>query len=620
MCGICGIFRYGIKEKVNTDDLKRMGEALTHRGPDDYGHYLNNGIGLAHRRLSIIDLLTGHQPIFNEDKKVVTVCNGEIYNFRLLKEALIRKGHTFYTESDTEVIVHLYEDLGEGFVSELRGMFAVAIWDENRKKLILARDRLGIKPLFYSLDNNSVLFASEIKSILQNNSYEKKIDYESLHNYLSFMTTSGVKTIFEGIYRLLPSEMLICSYGKIERKIYWEPDQNPSVKVKSLEDFYDFLLETIKSHLISDVPVGAFLSGGMDSSVVVALMSKIVSQPVKTFSIGFSGKEYYNELPYAKKIAEHFGTEHHEFIVTPQLVETVPKLIEFFDEPFAVSSALPTYFLAKFTSEKVKVVLTGDGADELMAGYYYRHLGVRLSNYFDTAPFLKKLHLDTLFRLLMSDKKTKIDKFFSHLYAHPENRYFRYLTKFQEEQKAQLYSEDLREITSSFNSSKEFSYYYHKCPDKDILNKWLYVDLKTTLPDEMLTKVDRMTMAFGLEARVPFLDHILVEYLSLLPSTLKLRSFKSKYILRKAMKDILPKEILNRGKHGFEVPIDDWIRDDLKDYVNDYLNEKRIKKEAFFNWEAIKTMLNQHWENKFNFGHQIWILLMFEVWHEKYFG
>lgn len=618
MCGICGIFNYDADKKVNQDDLRRMAEVISHRGPDDYGQYVNDRVGIAHCRLSIIDLLTGHQPIFNESKKISVICNGEIYNFHSLRESLIQKGHHFYTQSDTEVIVHLYEEGGEDFVQHLRGMFAIAIWDEDNKKMILVRDRLGIKPLFYFHNNHTVLFGSEIKSILQNRIYERKIDHESLHHYLSFMTTTGRKTIFEGIYRLLPGEMLICQQGKVERSIYWDPGQNPSTKIKSPEDFYEFLVETIKSHLVSDVPLGAFLSGGMDSSVVVALMSKIMNKPIKTFSIGFSGKEYYNELPYAKSVAKVFGTEHHEFVVTPQLTESIPEIIEHFDEPFAISSALPTYFLARLTAKEVKVVLTGDGADELMAGYHYRHLGVRLSSYFDRFPFLKHLPLRAIGRVFPQNKRAKLNKFFSHLNFSPEIRYFRYLAKFQEEQKMQLYSEELRQRTASLNSGEEFSHYYHQCQDQDILNKCLYVDLKTTLPNEMMTKVDRMTMAFGLEARVPFLDHKMVECLTRLPSSMKLKNFTSKYILKESMKGVLPEEIIGRSKHGFEVPLDDWIRTDLKDYTRHYLNEDKIKKEGFFNWKAIQAVLDQHWDHKFNFGHQIWTLLMFEVWHEKY--
>lgn len=621
MCGISGIYNYSDKDKfIEPHLLHRMTEVLSHRGPDGKGYYVKDNIGLGHSRLAIIDLFTGDQPIFNETKTIVVVFNGEIYNFIALREMLSEKGHRFYTKSDTEVIAHLYEEKGESFVESLRGMFALAIWDQDHEKLILARDRVGIKPLFYSCNNGTLLFGSEIKSILIHSSYKKEIDFESLHNYLSFMTTTGKKTIFKGINRLLPAEMLVCAPGKIEKKIYWQPPQKTSIKKISLEYFYEQLLEVTKLHLLSDVPLGAFLSGGLDSSAVVALMHAVAREPIKTFSIGFSGKGYYNELPYAKKIAEYFKTDHHEFVVTPDLVDALPKIIEYFDEPFAVSSALPTYFLAQLARKEVKVVLTGDGADELMAGYHHRYLGVRLSRYFDQLPFLKSLPLEKAIGFFLTEKRAKLHKFFSALSVSKEERYFRYLAKYSEDQKGSLYSGYLRTRTASFDSRNELISYYLACGDKDILNRWLYVDMKTSLPDEMLTKVDRMTMAFGLEARVPFLDHALVEYLCSLPSAFKLKNFTPKYILRNVMLHRLPGEIIHRKKHGFEVPVDEWIRGSLKEYVREFLNESRIEKEGFFSWEFIKTMLTRHWGHKANFGHQVWILLIFEIWYEKYFG
>lgn len=620
MCGISGIYNYGIDEKVEVEDLERLNQVLSHRGPDDCGYFVDHCVGLGHRRLSIIDLSTGHQPIYNEDKTIVLVCNGEIYNYQMLRELLFSRGHQFYTKSDTEVIIHLYEEFGEEFVKELRGMFALALWDDKRKKLVLARDRLGIKPLFYSIDQQRLIFGSEIKSIVNHPSYPKRIDYEALHDYLSFMTTTGSKTIFEGVNRLLPAELLICEGGNIEKRIYWETAKQYSAKrIVSIKEFEEYLLDAVRSHLVSDVPVGAFLSGGLDSSAIVALMSKIMNQPVKTFSIGFSGSQYYDETPFARKVAEHFKTDHHEIFIEPDVIDVIPKMIDHFDEPYAVSSALPTYFLAKHAREKVKVVLTGDGADELMAGYHYRYLAIKHSVLFDKFPFLKRMPLRQILQLFMPGKKNKISKFLDGLDAPNEFRYFRYLTKFQEDEKVSLYSKDLKAEISQFDSGRHFSHYYQQCPDGDGLNKWLYVDLKTSLPDEMLTKVDRMTMAFGLEARVPFLDHLLVEFVNALSSKEKLRGRTPKYLLRKVMAKVLPKEILSRGKHGFEVPIDEWIRGDLKDYTKSYLNRERIKREGFFNGETVERLLNLHWEEKFNYGHQIWILLMFGVWYEKHF-
>ena len=617
MCGICGVLNYGLKEKVPEEVMAKMNDCLGHRGPDDSGYYFDKYVGLGHRRLSIIDLEGGHQPIFNEDKNIVTTCNGEIYNFKSLREELISKGHKFYTKSDTEVIVHLYEEYGRDLVNKLRGMFALAVWDSNKEELTLARDRLGIKPLFYAVQDDKLLFSSEIKSILNSGLYEKNIDYQALHNYLSFMTTSGRRTIFEGVSRLLPGQMLIYSKGQIKKDIYWRPPVSSKKKV-SWGDFYDILLDSVKSHLVSDVELGAFLSGGLDSSAVVGLMSKIMDRPVKTFSIGFSGDEYYNELPFARAVAAHFKTDHQEFVVTPDLVKVLPKIIEYFDEPFAVSSALPLYFLSQLAREKVKVVLSGDGADESMAGYHHRYLALKLARHFDRNPFLKKLPLKDGLKIVMGSKRNKVDKFFSQIDSNPEDRYFRYMTKFQEEQKKSLYSDSLRQETTSFNSGNVFSHYYEEANVDDFLNRYLYLDLKTSLPDEMLTKVDRMTMAHGLEARVPFLDHLLIEYVLPLSSKLKLKGKTPKYILRKAMKGILPRSILKRKKHGFEVPVDEWIRGKLKEYIKEYLNEDRIKREGFFNWDTVKGFLDDHCQHKANYGHQLWILLMFGIWHEKY--
>lgn len=620
MCGICGVFNYENREPAARQELEAMRATLAHRGPDEKGLYLDKEAGLAHQRLSIIDLATGQQPIFNEDRSVAVVCNGEIYNFAALRASLSAKGHSFYTRSDAEVIPHLYEDAGEDFARQLRGMFAIALWDAKARKMILVRDRVGIKPLFYSLRQGRLFFGSEIKAILSARGLARRIDYESLHNYLSFMTTTGAKTIFEGIQRLLPGQMLICSGSGVRTRAYWAPPRHTAAARTSPAEFLELLSETIESHLVSDVPLGAFLSGGIDSSTVVALMSRLTSKPVKTFAIGFSGDAYYNELGFARAVAAHFKTEHHEFIVTPDIAEAIPKITAYFDEPFAASSALPTFFLAQLAREKVKVVLTGDGADELLAGYHDRYLALKFLPLFDRFPFLKNRAFAGAACILAGKRRQKAEKFFAHIRAPRELRYFRYLSKFQEKEKAALYSEELRAQTAGFDSSRDLLSYYLESSQGDELNRWLYADFKTSLPDEMLTKVDRMTMAFGLEARVPFLDHVLVEYLCALPSREKLRRGSSKHILKKAVAGLLPPLILKRPKHGFEVPLDDWLRKELREYSRDYLNEARIRREGFFDWKAVEGLLEAHAKKKANLGHQLWILLMFEVWHEKYFG
>lgn len=619
MCGITGIFNYGSQNKLNRADLEGITALLTHRGPDDDGYFLNHQVGLGHRRLSIIDLTTGHQPIYNEDKTVITVFNGEIYNFLELKKNLESKGHRFQTHSDTEVIVHLYEEYGEDFTQHLRGMFAIALWDAVKKKLCLVRDRLGIKPLFYAVDRDKILFASEIKSIIQYPGFNKKMEWEALHDYLSFMTTTGRKTIFENVHRLLPGEILTCTDRGIAQRYYWQPQEIQGRRQYSSGQFLEQLQEVVKSHLISDVPLGAFLSGGLDSSTIVALMSRAMDTPVKTFSIGFTGSKYYDETPYARRVAQYLKTDHQEFTVSPRVKDIIPEILDHFDEPFAVSSALPTYFLAKLAREKVKVVLTGDGADELLAGYDYRYWAIRLAGIYDRFPTLKHIPLPQLLGGIFKDKKAKLEKFYAQLKADPRLRYFRYLTKFQEEAKWNLYSKEIRNEINH-DSSKDFCRYYDEFNSDDTLNRWLYVDMKTSLPDEMLTKVDRMTMAFGLEARVPFLDHKLVEYVLSLPSVAKLKGRTSKYILRQAIADILPQDILKRPKHGFEVPVDEWIRGELKDYARGYLNKGFLNEQGIFDGTVVEYLLDEHISHRKNYGHQLWALLMFGVWYEKHFG
>jgi asparagine synthase (glutamine-hydrolysing) len=617
MCGIAGIF-LNHNDKPSLETLKDMTECLSHRGPDDSGYFVDEQIGLGHRRLAIIDLNTGHQPIFNEDKTIVTVFNGEIYNFKELRQSLLQKGHRFYTNTDTEVLVHLYEDEGEKFVHKLRGMFAIALWDKNNKKFILVRDRLGIKPLFYYRDSRHLIFGSEIKSILNFPDFRRRLQYSALYDYLSFMTTTQSETIFEDIYRLLPGQMIVASANEFKIITYWDLPQEISSKPYKKEEFREMLSEVIREHLISDVPLGAFLSGGLDSSAIVAFMSQEFKVPVKTFSIGFEESKYYDESPYAKRVAEYLGTEHQEFYVRPNLIEDVPKIIDCFDEPFAASSALPLYHLAKLAREKVKVVLTGDGADEVFGGYQMRYAALEKSRTFDKIPFLKSKQTENILKTIFFNKKRRFQKFFKGVRQPMVSRYFSFMAKFDEEDKANLLAKHILRFLEGKDSRQIFKEYIDKSNPSDFLNQFLYLDMKTSLPNEMLAKTDRMTMAFGLEARVPFLDHMLVEYAHRLPSSHKLRGFNSKYMLRTLMKDKLPPDILKRPKHGFEVPVDEWFRKDLKEYTRHYLNEARIRQQDIFDWYAVNTILTLHWEGKQNFGHHIWTLLMFQVWYDKY--
>jgi len=623
MCGICGILEKN-GTKVDQHLLKMMNNAIAHRGPDDAGYYIDTSIGLAMRRLSIIDLETGHQPIHNEDETIWIVFNGEIYNYQTLRRNLESKGHEFMTRSDTEVILHLYEEMGDECTSQLNGMFAFAIWDSNVKRLFLARDRLGVKPLHYAEMDGTILFGSEIKSILQDPRLPRNVNIHALQKYLGFEYVPGPETMFEGIFKLLPGCTLTIENSQTTVKRYWDlgyPSTCTLPEDAIAKELYERLKESVTARLMSDVPLGAFLSGGIDSSSIVGIMSQLTDHPVQTFSIGFDDASY-NELEYARRVAALFDTEHHELIITPDAMELVQVILQYLDEPLADVSIFPTYLVSCEAASKVKVVLSGDGGDELFAGYdWYR--ASRADTVYQQIPqpvrnVIKKV-ADTV--PATSQKKGTINEFKRFVEGSSlssELHHVRWQYFVTDNERTTLLSEPMRGAESCVMPSNLVNEYYVQNSAPDPLGREQYVDLKMYLPDDILTKVDRMSMACSLEARVPFLDYTLVEFAATIPSYLKLRGTLTKYILKKAMGKLLPRDILYRKKQGFSIPMKNWLRDELQDFMLDVLSARRTRETGFFNPDYIEKITRQHLEGKRNNAHQIWSLMLFNLWHARY--
>jgi len=633
MCGICGIFNFGKQENINEEILHKMSNVLEHRGPDDEGYFIGTsdsgqplGIGLGIKRLSIIDLETGHQPIHNEDGKIWIVYNGEIYNFPELRAETERRGHRYYTKSDTETIVHLYEDYGTDCVKYLRGMFAFGLWDGRREQLLLARDRLGQKPLVYTVHRGNLIFASEIKSILEYPDLKREVDMDALHYYLTYQFVPSPFTMFEGIKKLPPANILLCDRkGNIKLERYWELNYKNKLKLGEKEysrKILDLLKESTKMRLISDVPLGAFLSGGLDSSTVVGVMSRLVDKPVKTFSVGFEEKSF-TELKYARLVADYFHTEHFEFMVKPNVIEILPRLIWHYNEPFADPSAIPTYYIARETRKYVKVALNGDGGDENFAGYD-RYKANKLSGYYTKLPkFIREVVIKGLIRNLPESTKRKdlirrLKQFVQASSFSPEGRNVKWHSFFDDREKQDLYSKEMQDRFRDFDTFNYMADITKESDGEDFLDKILYTDLMTYLPENLLVKMDIATMANSLETRSPFLDHKLIEFTAQIPAHLKLKGFTSKYILKKALRNILPREILHRGKMGFGLPIGEWFRRELKGYVQGILLHKRCIDRGYFEKGTVQRLLDEHISGKVDHGYRLWILLNLELWHQMF--
>ncbi|MBL7197578.1 MAG: asparagine synthase (glutamine-hydrolyzing) [Candidatus Omnitrophica bacterium] len=630
MCGICGAYNYLNKTPIEQSLLKRMNDALYARGPDDEGYFIKGYIGLANKRLSIMDVEGGKQPIFNEDGKICIVFNGEIYNYIELKKELEAKGHTFKTKTDTEVIVHLYEEHGDDCVKFLRGMFAFAIWDSKEDKLLLARDRFGIKPLVYSDRNGRLVFASETKAIVQDKNISRDIDFEAVHYYLTYLSVPSPLTIYKGIKKLPTASILICQGGKIIEKRYWSLKPN-KLKLNSIEEygdiFYKLLKDSVKMRLMSDVPLGAFLSGGIDSSSVVGFMSQLSSRPVKTFSIGFKEQEF-DELKHARFIAKRFNTEHYELIMMPKDIGRIEDLIWNLDEPHADSSALASYLVSKLAAPNIKVALSGVGGDELFGGYH-SYIADKLSIYYSVLPkILTQGVIANLVSHIKVDtqnpsKARRILRFLKSAHLPFNERHTNWMTLlgFNEEEKSELYSDFLKKQTDglcSFFVTKEY-FDKGKIIGLDYLNTAMFIDLNTYLNNDVLQQVDRMTMANSLEARVPFLDHKLVEFAFAIPSDLKLKGLSLKYLLKKSMKGLLTDEVVNRQKHGFGVPIREWFKSDLiRKSTDEFLNDSSVKRRGFFKVEYVKRIVNDHAKGKADNSHKLWLIMILEIWCRRF--
>ncbi len=625
MCGIVGI-AYTKSRRIEREILEKMNEQIVHRGPDDDGFYINENIGLAMRRLSIIDLAGGEQPIFNTDKSKVIVFNGEIYNYREIRESLEKRGHEFYTNSDTEAIVHLYDEYGADCVDHLRGMFAFAIWDETDKTLFVARDRVGKKPLLYShRENGDLIFGSEFRSLLQHPDISREVDYEAIDSYLSYLCVPAPQTAYKQIRKLEPGHWLRWKDGRVETQRYWQPDFSKKIKIsqeEAEEETLRILRESTEMRMISEVPLGAFLSGGVDSSVVVALMAQASSKPVKTFSIGFE-EQGFSELKYAKKVAEHVGAEYHEFIVKPDALEVLPTLIEHYGEPYADSSAIPTYYVAKETRKYVTVALNGDGGDESFAGYE-RHAAMRLAELYRKFPaFARKLFVETPINLIPTDeiKKSRVrdvQRFLKAASLPTTERYFRWMSTFDRNAKKELYTKEFTQTVAEQNPSNFLDVWFEQANGAGIVDTTLLTDQMTYLPNDLLVKVDIATMANSLEGRSPFLDHNVIEFAASLPENIKMKRIETKSLLKKVAAKLVPPEVVYRRKMGFGVPVGDWFRGNMKSFVRERLLSEKSLNRGIAKPEAIRRFVDEHTNSERDHTFQIWTLLMLELWFQRF--
>jgi len=622
MCGICGLFEFDQQREIRPELVHRMTETIVHRGPDDEGIYVGLGVGLGFRRLSIIDVVGGHQPISNEDGSVWVMLNGEIYNYAELHRELISRGHRFSTRSDTETIVHLYEEYGEDCFTRLRGMFAIALWDSRERKLLLARDRVGKKPLFYAADRKRILFGSELKSLLAADSLSRDIDVQSLSDYFSLGYIAAPRTIYRAVQKLLPAHYLVASASGIRVERYWEISFG-HVENRSEEDWCELLrhqlCEATRIRLMSEVPLGAFLSGGIDSSSVVATMAKIMKRPVTTCSIGFEEQEY-NEADYARKVAQHYHTDHHEHFVRPNALDVLNKLVWHYDEPFADSSAIPTYYVSWVARQHVTVALGGDGGDENFAGYrrYYFDRVENQLRRFVPAPIRRGV-FGPLGRaypaLAWAPRFLRAKATFESLARWPLEGYFNSISIFRPAEKQSLFTPEFRESLRGYDSIEVLRRYYDHADTNDLLSRIQYVDMKTYLTDDILAKVDRASMAVSLEVRAPLLDHKLMETVATIPSSLKLFGRSGKYIFKKAMAPVLPQEILERKKQGFAVPLDRWFREDLRDLTYEVLFSSN---DGILSPSFLKKIWGQHQNRQYDRSAHLWSVLMFRKWREAF--
>jgi asparagine synthase (glutamine-hydrolysing) len=625
MCGIVGFVNAGSRA-ASRETLERMNRCIVHRGPDEDGFFVHENVALAMRRLAIIDLAGGQQPIYNQEKSSVIVFNGEIYNFQELKKDLEARGHAFETHCDTEVIVHAYDEYGADCVSHLRGMFAFAIWDFRDRSLFIARDRIGKKPLLYAHQaNGDLVFGSEFTAVLAHPSVTREVDYEAIDNYLSYLCVPAPLTAFKQIRKLEPGHWLRWKDGKIETRRYWKPDFSKKIKISEEEAVGEttrVLREATEMRLISEVPLGAFLSGGVDSSVVVALMAQASRTPVKTFSIGFEEQDY-SELKYAKRVAEHLGAEYNEFIVRPNALEILPTLVEHYGEPYADPSAIPTYYVSRETRRYVTVALNGDGGDESFVGYE-RHVAMKFAETYHKLPRPVRRYLiepsitaipsPTNFR----NRFVRFQRFLRAASMPKAERYFLWLSTFDGDAKRELYTEDLKNKTATANPLEFFARYISHSNGKGIIDTVLLTDLMNYLPNDLLVKVDIASMANSLEARSPFLDHKVIEFAASLPENVKQQGKDTKSLLKKVAARLVPPEVVYRPKMGFGVPLKYWLGNELQGFTREVLLSAKATQRGLFDAGTVERLIDEQKRDAKDNSWKIWTLLMLELWFQRF--
>lgn len=618
MCGIAGYINTDKAQPVESRVIEQMCAVIHHRGPDEWGMWCNENVGIGMKRLQIIDLSGGHQPMGTDDGRVQIVFNGEIYNHRDLRVDLEQRGYRFRTSSDTEAILHLYEEYGEDCVQQLRGMFAFAIWDARNQRLFIARDRLGKKPLHYLHDQHKLVFGSEIKSILQHPDVTAKVNRPAIIPYLGCGYVPDPETMFKGINKLPPAHTLTWQQGKITVKRYWDISYQPDYTKSEqqwLEETEVRLDEAVRIRLMSDVPLGAFLSGGIDSSLVVALMARQMGSPVKTFSIGFDEAKY-NELPYARMVAQKYATDHHEEIVRPDAEEVIPYLIRMFDEPFADSSAIPTYYVSRLARRHVTVALSGDGGDELFGGYD-RYLDSELAGNTDRLPHLLRQGLFGLPAQLLPESFPGINRL-RYLAADPDERYLMKMTKGISIIHANVFSHELIREAGGSDPAAALRAIWGQVAGLDRITRRQYLDTRTYLPGDIMTKVDRATMFVSLEARAPILDHKFVEFSATVPVEYKVRNRTAKYLLKQLAYKLLPKELIDRPKMGFAMPVAQWINREWLEMSHDLVLGSKALSRGNFNHTYLARIMAEHRRGRRDHSYLIWTLMVLEMWYRSH--
>ena len=628
MCGICGIIHLDGQD-VRAEAVKAMSETMAHRGPDGQGLWVKGSVGLGHRRLSIIDLSTGDQPMGTPDSSIQVVFNGEIYNFLQLKKVLETKGHVFRTTSDTESILYAYQEWGLDFVQHLRGMFAIALWDHSRKRLVLARDRLGKKPLYYCHDGRRLCFGSELKALLALPDLPRDMDHEALDAYLSFGYVPSPMSIFKQVRKLPPAHLAVCSDGEFTTWRYWdlnmEVHEDPGSEEGVVEELKSIFDEAVRLRLISDVPLGAFLSGGVDSSAVVASMALQCPQTsVKTTSIGFAEKDF-DELPFSRVVAGQYHTDHSEYLVEPEALSILEDLVWHFDEPFADASAIPTYYVSKLARQDVTVALSGDGGDETFAGYVQRY---RMNRFEDrirrrVPGGIRRTAISGLARFYPRveslPRPLRLKSFLTNISMSLEEAYFQDMSfYFTPMMKQRLYSTDLQREMERYSAFDVLGRHFAKNANDDVVSRVQYVDMMTYLPEDILVKVDRMSMANSLEVRAPILDHKLMEFAARIPSKYKLNGQESKYIFKKMNEGRLSRDILYRKKQGFCVPLASWFRGSIREYAQEILFDRGSKLNEWFQPQNVRRMWREHQSGRRDHSSQLWGLLMLEMWDRRF--